>query len=274
MSSLVKFVAICLRYKINILIFVRICFRHERKQHPGFVPDSSESTTCSTSVTTTNKSKEDYLYNYHQAKLAFGLLLMQFEDAIKEGDGNRVNNVYKFALLLYKCYGHHKYAYVTLLYLVRVQKENTEMEGYSMKWNRFYSKYGGKGRNISLDLKMEQLNKILKSMFKSLGANVDERNAERVANAIQSVDALMESVDKDCSLSQKQGRASKGKPEETVEQIVKDLADKTVFQHTPSREGHPSFKKFESNLLKDLDYRDLHKWMTEHLKKWKYLNEK
>ena len=50
---------------------------------------------------------QDYIYNYHQSKLAFGLLLFEFEDAIKEGDGDRLLNVYKFALLIYKCYGYH-----------------------------------------------------------------------------------------------------------------------------------------------------------------------
>ena len=175
-------------------IWVCIYIRHEQTKHPGFKSQviSTEVTSC----TTTNKC-EDYLYNYHQAKLAFGLLIFEFEDAIKEADGNGVHNVYKFALLLYKCYGHHKYAYVTILYLLKLE---TEVEGYSMKWNRFYNKYGGKGRNIPLDLKMEQLNKILKSMFRSLGPNVDEKNAVRVANALQGVEVLLESVDKDCSL--------------------------------------------------------------------------
>ena len=44
-----------------------------------------------------------------------------------------------------------------------------------MKWNRFYNKYGGRGRNIPLNLKMEQLNKILKKLLRGLGSNVDEK---------------------------------------------------------------------------------------------------
>ena len=63
---------------------------------------------------TRRKISQDYIYNYYQGKLAFGLLLFEFEDADKESDGDRLLNVYKFALLIYKCYGHHKYAYVIL----------------------------------------------------------------------------------------------------------------------------------------------------------------
>ena len=142
-----------------------INFRHEKKQHPDFEPEFHSAVVTSYSTT---KKCEDYLYNYHQAKLAYHLLLFEFEDAIKEADGDRVHNVYKFALLLSKCYGHHKYAYVTLLYLVKIQAGL----GDSMKWNRFYNKYGWKGRNIPLHLKMEQLDKILKKLLRSLGSKL------------------------------------------------------------------------------------------------------
>jgi hypothetical protein len=37
----------------------------------------------------------DYLYNYHAGKLKFGLILLEFNDAIAEGDGDRLHNVYK-----------------------------------------------------------------------------------------------------------------------------------------------------------------------------------
>ena len=120
---------------------------------------------------------QDYIYNYHQGKLAFGLLLFELE-------GDRLLNVYKFALLIYKCYGHHKYAYVILLYLVKIEAALTEMQAASLKYNRFYSRSGGKGSNIPLDLKMKQLNKLFKNIVEGLGANLNEVNAARVANAL------------------------------------------------------------------------------------------
>ena len=63
-----------------------INYRHEKKQHPDFEPEFHSVEVTSYSTT---KKCEDYLYNYHQAKLAYGR--------------DRVHNVYKFALLLYKC---------------------------------------------------------------------------------------------------------------------------------------------------------------------------
>ena len=43
---------------------------------------------------------EDFIYNYHRRKLAYGLVLFEFNDAIKEGDGDRLFDIYKMALLL------------------------------------------------------------------------------------------------------------------------------------------------------------------------------
>ena len=37
----------------------------------------------------TDPVKEDNLFNYHQTKLVFGLILFEFDDAIREGDGQR-----------------------------------------------------------------------------------------------------------------------------------------------------------------------------------------
>lgn len=50
----------------------------------------------------------------------FGLIIMAFEDAVKEGDGQRVYDLYKLLLLIYKSNKHRKYAFVTLHYLVRI----------------------------------------------------------------------------------------------------------------------------------------------------------
>jgi hypothetical protein len=69
-----------------------------------------------------------------------------------KGDGQRLHDIYKLALLLYKSGGHIKYSYVVLLYLVKIA-------AHKLMWDRFYNKYGRLGGNISLDLKKEQQNK-------------------------------------------------------------------------------------------------------------------
>ena len=213
-------------------------------------------------------SSEDYMFNYHTSKLVFGLTLFEYHDSIKEGDGERLLDLYRLLLLLFKANHKTKYAYACLLYLVQLEAILSESDAHNLKWNRFFSKYGGKGANIPLDLRMEQYNKIVKTMWRSLGANLTEESASRLANTVEPVEIILDRVDEDCGLKATKGYRSKGKPEEAVAQITKDLMQIKAFQHHPGREGHPSFPKFPSSLLNGLDYRDLREWMVDLFQTW------
>ena len=60
---------------------------HETNMHPLFLPENNQ-----TREDEERTPQEDYLYNYHRVKLAFGLVLLEFDDAIKEGDGGRLHD--------------------------------------------------------------------------------------------------------------------------------------------------------------------------------------
>lgn len=109
-----------------------------------------------------------------------------YNDAIKAGDGDRLHDLYKFAHLLFKANGKTKYSYAILMYLLQIKSMLSEEDAHNLKWNRFFNKHGKVGRNIPLDLRMEQLNKIVKTMWRALEANLDERSAARaVSNYIR-----------------------------------------------------------------------------------------
>ena len=235
--------------------------RHEERIHEENIEDGE------TTNTNANSTAEDYMYNYHTAKLTFGLILLEFNDAIKEGDGDRLFDIYKIALLLYKAHGHFKYAYVVLLHLVKCICLLPEKQAHSVKWNRFYNGSGRQAANIPLDLKKEQQNRVLKSMWRALGPNLDEANANRVAGTLEAVESIFESIDQDCTHDTSSLRTSTD-DYEAVTQIAKDLLHQHAFQLTRGREGHPSFPKFERSLLHCLDYRDLHKWIKDHVELW------
>ena len=95
--------------------------------------------------------------------------------------------------MLYKSSGHYKYAYTILLHLVKISALDSEDQADVIKWNRFFNKEGGPGKNISLDLKKEQQNKVLKTFWRSLGANLRESSASRIAEALQSFETILES---------------------------------------------------------------------------------
>lgn len=91
-------------------------------------------------------------------------------------------------------------------------------------------------------------------MWRGLGANINETSAARLARTTESVEIILDAVDKDCKIAESSGYRSAGKPEDAVKQITTDLLDIKAFQHQPGRKGHNSFPKFPSNILKKLDY--------------------
>ena len=120
-------------------------------------------------MSTPDELKEDPKYNYHCCiitKLCCGLIVRDINDAIQEGDGQRLMTLYKVALLIFKCYGCTKCAYATQLLLVKVNAILTEMKADQLVNNRFFSTHGNKDKNNPLDLKMEQINNLLKAMLK------------------------------------------------------------------------------------------------------------
>lgn len=123
--------------------FLEILSRHEEQKHGEPLPEEDIAQ---------DESEEDYKFNYHSAKLTFGLVLLEFNDAVKEGDGGRLFELYKLALLLYKTHGHYKYAYAVLLYLVKCIAILPPSQALRLKWNRTFNGSGLPGRNIPLDL--------------------------------------------------------------------------------------------------------------------------
>lgn len=246
-------------------------FRHQKTIHPEWNTAADEEMTP---VEEPAEEKQDPVYNYHCARLAFGLFLAEINDAIKEGDGERLLDAYRLALLFYHHYGHPKYAYVVLLHLVQIKALLPESEAFDVVHNRFHNERGGKGCNIPLDLRKEQDHHIIKPMWKSLGSNLNESNAARIAHSQEGLVGVLSSADRDCEIHGRKGHRSLKSPVETVEQIVKDLSQQQVFELSAVRDGHPSFHNFPSNLLHNLDYWSLHNWMTENIKLWGSIYER
>ena len=124
-----------------------------------------------TTPKTTPPTHCDLKEEHTVARLGFGFLLMDILDAVKEGDGDRVMQIYKVALHFYKTYGNTNYAYSTFLLTLQVNATLSPRIAHSVKWNRFWNTRGGIGRNIPLDLHLEHLNGFLKSFLRGLRPN-------------------------------------------------------------------------------------------------------
>ncbi len=150
----------------------------------------------------------------------------------------------------------------------------TQSTSIDLKWNRFFNNNGGKGRDILLDVKKEQQNHVLKTMWHAIGANLDEQNAQRTASSLESVQQINKTIDKDCDKDDKHTKREYHKQEEAVNQIISDLLEVAAFKNSPGRKGYELFPQFKSSLLEGLDYRNLHNWIKERIDLWGTIYQK
>lgn len=94
-------------------------YRKARDNHETNI-HSLASSASSAAEPTSRSVSADYKKEHTEARLSFGFLLLNFLDAVKEGDGERLMRLYKVALLIFKTYGHSQYAYSTLLLTVQI----------------------------------------------------------------------------------------------------------------------------------------------------------
>ena len=93
-----------------------------------------------------------------------GLLAWDLEDAIREGDGERIVRLWKFLLLQFKQAGRTKYALEALSLLCNISIALSEKQAHDWKWNRTCNPHGRLGRNKPLDLHMEHMNRSFKDI--------------------------------------------------------------------------------------------------------------
>ncbi len=145
-----------------------------------------------------HKSKPDSSYGtvleYSREVLSLGILFLDFKDAVREGDGDRVLLVWKYLMLLFKA-SNYAIEALTLLSQYHLTLPPNLIE--QLKWSRFININGIPGHNASCDLHMEHLNKLVKTAMEGLGANKSQKAICRVGRAIGVLASAIDSFDKD-----------------------------------------------------------------------------
>ena len=80
---------------------------------------------------------------------------MEYEDAIREGDGNHVLQCWRYLLPIFKASGRTNYSIEAVTMLTQHQFTLTPRQAAELQWNRFTNVHGILGRNIPCDLHME-----------------------------------------------------------------------------------------------------------------------
>uniref|UniRef100_A0A7M5X4V5 DUF6589 domain-containing protein n=2 Tax=Clytia hemisphaerica TaxID=252671 RepID=A0A7M5X4V5_9CNID len=243
--------------------------RHEQKMH-GYKRKQKAKT-----VLMDIHSKDDHVLGYQKALFTLNMLLRNINDSVKEGDGERLLECYKVALLYFKTYNNTKYSF-GLLKLFTDIKFHPE-RACNLIWNRFVNTKGYAGHNIAMDLHMEHLNGYLKESLRRLRSNLNEKTADKVAKAMNNVRKLINNTEE--SLESVAVRSSRSKPSsyDDVKKLAEEMLKANILSKTEGR-SYESFRCFEENVLNDLDYDEMNDWVKgyekKHKKNWVDSSEK
>ena len=132
----------------------------------------------------TKRGSNDRVLSYAQQITALGLLYLEFQDGIHEGDGLRILRCWKFFTPLFRCANRKNYA----IEAVNLQWQYVSLsprQAMQLMWSKFINTHGRPGGNIPADLHMEHINRACKTVMKNLGSNLTEKSLEWVDVLVQ-----------------------------------------------------------------------------------------
>ena len=211
----------------------------------------------------------DDMMNYQCSLLEFGMIQLNFHDAILEGDGERVLQSWKFMLLYLKKDGaaSRKYAVQGLYLLLQTHALLPERDAHRLIWNRFHKARRGQGGNIPLDLALEHNNLLIKTIMRKLGSNATNKKAmDRLDKALHANKALLDNYDVFCGVIKRSGKHFAKSAEKDLHKIIAELVSQNAMAYTPGR-SYKSFPSCKSSLLEGCSIHDFYSWINEHKKR-------
>ena len=114
----------------------------------------------------------DQVRAYAREVLSLGALLLEFNDSVHEGDGERLLTVWKFLVLIFRSARKTKYSLEGLILRIQAHVILPPRMKQQLLYSRFVNTKGTPGTNISMDLHLEHVNRVVKSAIHSQSSNL------------------------------------------------------------------------------------------------------
>ena len=203
---------------------------HEAKHDPPVVEEPHDVHILKSSST----HEDDDMLCYQRSLLDYGILVLNFFDAISEGDGERVLRCWKFFLMYMKHQGgSSKYALEGLYLMFQVYALLSPQASHRLVWNRFVNNKQGPAGNISLDLQLEFYNKLVKEALKNQGSGTSQKSINRICYSLGFTSSLMKNFDKNMKVYRRAGKHVQISAQKDLEKIVNGLMVHQAFTCTP-----------------------------------------
>ena len=205
----------------------------------------------------------DEVNNYSRYLLSIGCFMLEFKDAIKEGDGNRILRCWHYLLPIFHNSGRTNYCNEAFIMLCQYHYDLPALQAAQLIWSCCINTHGVRGRNIPFDLHLEHLNRLCKESIKGLQANKTKEAIVHCGKVLGTLDPLLAQFDRDNSVSQPSGAHHSPLFKKDLDVIVKELQEYEVFTRIPGRKHH-SFPK-PRDILHAKPCKPISVWVREHL---------
>lgn len=209
---------------------------------------------------------QDRILEYAKEALTMGLIFLEFKDAVREGDGDRVMRCWKFLMLFFRASGHTNYTLEALNLLSHYHYLLPPRYAEQMKWNRFVNTQGKRGANISADLHMEHMNRICKEAINHLGANKTPKAVTRIGKVVGIVSSTLEHFDKVSGVDHGSGRHTRHSDTKDLNLVIGELQKSKVFACSKGRK-HNKFPQIQCNMFHSINRSKFNSWMDTNFKK-------
>lgn len=208
------------------------------------------------------QASPDSIFNYASAVLNDGLLMMEFRDAVHEGDGERILRCWKFMLPYFYATGHTKYTLEAFHLLAHVHAAASPRLAHQIMWSRTVNTRGRQGLNIPIDLHMEHLNRCLKDSIIGLGANITENVVVQSSKSLKGIVDVCSNFDHISGVTPESIHHTKKGSQADRDLVLAELTLKSrVFDYIPGRQHHStSFSALSANIAQAIDAGSLFEW--------------
>ena len=199
---------------------------------------------------------EDSIRNRSLWLLKYYFILLDYKDAVEEGNGERLATLHKVLLPHFKRFGQSfkNYSIEMLISVVQNEIFLSNAEAFQCKWASTANWKGGSRKNIEIDLMQENLNDIIKSNKTVSATEWSSRSSGGERQIVVNVDQQMNSVPPSSSHSLRSSITDEVK-------IMTDLRKLRPFKY-----DHISFPDIAAKPLPTLDQEGLQDWLTKHKK--------
>ena len=188
----------------------------------------------------------DCVHAYACEVLTLGLVLTEFNDAVREGDGTRIIRCWRYFLLFFKASNRSNYAIEAFTLLTQFDFLLPHRLARQLAWSRTINTHGRAGKNVSCDLHMEHLNREAKNQISGLGSNITDGAVTRVGNALGEVVHVLHRFDCVNRIKDPSARHSQKSCKKDMAILVKQLQETSkVFERVSGR-VHRVFPKVQN----------------------------